>query len=385
MNDEIVGFDALYRSMTKCIKGVRWKDSVAHYHLNAIEETLKLEKELHEETYKPRKPKEFTIYAPKRRDILSVSFRDRVYQRSLNDNAIYPQMAKSFIRDNYACQSGKGTDKCRDRLEAFLHRYYINHGTAGFVLYFDIHGYYPNMSHAVAEATFQRKLDAETSARTIDTLRAQYKGETGYNPGSQMIQIAGVSVLDRVDHFIKEQLRCKMYLRYMDDMVLISPDRAYLERCQEEVTALLHDMGFEVNEKKTGIRRLEDGILFLGFTFQLTKTGKVLRLISPTNVKNERKRLVRLFRLAETGEIELERVALHYQCWRNHASKGNTWKLLRRMDSYYYDLRRQAYANLGKSRRPVDPPPDGTVPGGAGGHECESGLHCHDGGCGNPY
>lgn len=76
MNEEIIGFDALYESMTKCIKGVRWKDSVAHYHLNAIEETLKLEKELHEGTYKPRKPKEFTIYAPKRRDILSVSFRD---------------------------------------------------------------------------------------------------------------------------------------------------------------------------------------------------------------------------------------------------------------------------------------------------------------------
>lgn len=364
MNEEIIGFDALYESMTKCIKGVRWKDSVAHYHLNAIEETLKLEKELHEGTYKPRKPKEFTIYAPKRRDILSVSFRDRVYQRSLNDNAIYPQMTKSFIRDNYACQSGKGTDKCRDRLEAFLHRYYINYGMAGFVCYFDIHGYYPNMPHAVAEETFRRKLDVETAARTIDTLQQQYKGEIGYNAGSQMVQIAGVSVLDRVDHFIKEQLRCKMYLRYMDDMVLISPDQEYLERCQAEVTALLYSMGFEVNEKKTGIRRLEDGIMFLGFTFQLTKTGKVLRLISPANVKNERKRLARLFRLAEDGKIPLEHVARHYQCWRNHASKGNTWKLLCRMDSYYYTLRRKIHENPRENRKSADPPPARAASGG---------------------
>ncbi len=361
MNEEIVGFDALYESITKCIKGVRWKDSVAHYHLNAIEETLKLEKELHDGTYSPRRPKEFTVYAPKKREILSVSFRDRVYQRSLNDNAIYPQMSKSFIRDNCACQKGKGTDYCRDRLEAFLHRYYLNHGTAGFVLYFDIHGYYPNMRHDVAEAAFLRKLDAETAQRTVETLRTQYKGEVGYNPGSQMVQIAGISVLDRVDHHIKERLRCKLYLRYMDDMVLISHDREYLERCQEGVTALLAEMGFEVNAKKTGIRRLEDGIPFLGYTFRLTESGKVLRLISSDNVKKERKRLVRLFRLVEEGKIPMRYVDRHYQCWRNHASKGNTYQLLCRMDSYYYDLRRKTYENLRKGRRSADPPPDGTA------------------------
>lgn len=346
MNEEIVGFDALYESMTKCIKGVRWKDSVAHYHLNAIEETLKLERELHEGTYKPRKPKEFTIFAPKRREILSVAFRDRVYQRSLNDNAIYPQMSRSFIHDNFACQKGKGTDKCRDRLEAFLHRYYINNGSSGFVLYFDIHGYYPNMRHDVAEDSFHRKLDPETAERTIATLRHQYKGCTGYNPGSQMVQIAGISVLDRVDHYVKEQLRCKLYLRYMDDMVLISNDRKYLEDCQNAVTSLLSEMGFSVNPQKTGIRRLEDGIPFLGYTFRLTHTGKVLRLLSSENVKKERKRLVRIFRLVEDGRIPIEFADQHYACWRNHASKGNTYRLLCRMDSYYKELRRKTYEHL---------------------------------------
>ncbi len=372
MNEEIIGFDSLYESMTKCIKGVRWKDSVAHYHLNAIEETLKLEKELHDETYKPKRPKEFTIYAPKKRDILSVSFRDRVYQRSLNDNAIYPQMSKSFIHDNYACQKGKGTDKCRDRLEAFLHKYYINFGGSGFVLYIDIHGYYPNMRHDVAEGSFARKLDPETTRRAVETMRGQYSGDIGYIAGSQMIQIAGISVLDRVDHFVKEQLRCKLYLRYMDDIVLISRDPAYLEGCQRAIVQLLREMGFETNARKTGIRKLEDGIPFLGFTFRLTETGKVLRLISPNNVKNERKRLVRLFRLAEDGKIPVEYVDRHYECWRNHASKGNTWKLLCRMDSCYKNLRRKTYEHLGESRRLACAPPDGAASGGPGECECES-------------
>ena len=380
MNEEIVGFDALYESMTKCIKGVRWKDSVAHYHLNAIEETLKLERELHEGTYNPRKPKEFTIYAPKKREILSVAFRDRVYQRSLNDNAIYPQMSKSFIHDNFACQKSKGTDKCRDRLEAFLHRYYIANGSTGFVYYIDLHGYYPNMRHCIAEGTFLRKLDPEAAERTVATLRHQYKGCTGYNPGSQMVQIAGISVLDRVDHYIKEQLRCKLYLRYMDDMVLISNDRAYLEGCQEAVTSLLAEMGFTANPKKTGIRKLEDGIPFLGYTFRLTETGKVLRLLSADNVKKERKRLVRIFRLVEEGEIPMEFADQHYTCWRNHASKGNTYRLLCRMDSYYKDLRRKTNEHLGKSGRPADPPKNGAAGGGNHGREGKDGLCGYDDG-----
>lgn len=52
--------------------------------------------ELQSGTYKARKPVRFTITSPKPRDIASITFRDRVYQRSLNDNAVYPTMSKSF-------------------------------------------------------------------------------------------------------------------------------------------------------------------------------------------------------------------------------------------------------------------------------------------------
>lgn len=88
IEENIIGFDALYNSMEKCRKGVIWKDSVAHYYLNGIEETLKLEEQLKTGTYKERKPVQFTIMAPKKREIVSIAFRDRVYQRSLNDSGV---------------------------------------------------------------------------------------------------------------------------------------------------------------------------------------------------------------------------------------------------------------------------------------------------------
>lgn len=104
---DVIGFDALYDSMRKCKNGVMWKDSTAAFVLRGIERVLKLHKELYIDTYKPNKVKRFLVYRPKKREIASISFRDRVYQRSLNDNIVYPLMTNSFIYDNFACQKGK--------------------------------------------------------------------------------------------------------------------------------------------------------------------------------------------------------------------------------------------------------------------------------------
>lgn len=339
--DSVIGFEQLYESMNKCRKGVLWKDSTASFYLNGIERTMKLSAELRNGTYKARPTVKFTISSPKPREIASITFRDRVYQRSLNDNAVYPLMSRSFIYDNYACQKGKGTDAARNRLKEFLRRYYRKHGNVGYVAQFDIHGYYPNMDHAMTEQLFREKLPPTVYEMVVRILREQYEGDKGYNPGSQLIQIAGISVLDRFDHFVKEQLHARLYIRYMDDFLIISEDAEYLAECVNRIREYLAGLHFELNEKKTRIYPLSDGIDFLGFRYFLTDAGKVLLLIRPDNVKRERKKLRRLVAKSKRGEIPREKVDDSYSAWRNHAGKGNTFRLLCRMDQYYINLWRE--------------------------------------------
>ena len=336
--ENVIGFDALYNSMNKCKHGVTWKDSVARYCLNGLEETIKLEEQLKNGEYRAKKPVTFNVTHPKPREIVSVSFRDRVYQRSLNDNSIYPQMCKSFIQDNLACQKNKGTDAARERIKEMLRKSYRKNGTDDYVLQCDIHGYYPNMRHTVALDKFKRGLDSWTYKQTVKVLEEQYSGETGYNPGSQMVQIAGISVLDDLDHYIKERLHIKKYIRYMDDFVLIHESKDYLEYCKEQIEKELKKIGLEFNEKKTKVYELKKGITFLGFTFKLMETGKVLMILKPANVKQERKKLYRLVQKAKRGEITREKVNFCYEGWKAHARKGNSTKLLRRMDTYYKGL-----------------------------------------------
>lgn len=335
--DKIIGFDALWESMMKCKRGVMWKDSVANFTLNGVKEVGKLTDELKEGRYRERPHKYFTVTSPKRREIMSISFRDRVYQRSLNDVAIYPKMIRSFIYDNAACQQGKGTDFARNRFKCHLQRFCRKHGRNGYVLKLDIRGYYPNMRHDAVKAKFRKHLDENVyrmAARILDG----FPGEVGFNPGSQIIQIAGISLLDSLDHYIKERMRVKYYVRYMDDMLIIGESREKLEGIKAEIERKIGEIGFELHPKKSAFIPLTDEIMFLGFKYRLTETGKIVLILDPDRVRAERKKLFRLVRLAKEGKITQEKVDQCYQSWRDHASKGNSWHLLQKMDSYYIGL-----------------------------------------------
>lgn len=342
---ESLEFDALYESMWKCRCGKMWKASVARYVLHGIDETLKLEEELSSGRYLPRKPHTFTLTYPKVRPCSSTHIRDRIVQRSLNDNVIYPKMTKSFIWDNMACQQGKGTTKAMDRLDCFLHRVFINNGNSveGLsVLQADIHGYYRSMRHADARKCFGRHLEQETVDLSMKWLQRQYPYAVGYEPGSQMVQILGISLLDPLDHTVKERLRAKVYERYMDDFYIISNSREFLEECRAVISdELAKCYGMELHPKKTRIYPLRDGIKVLGFTFKLTKTGKVIRLIDPKNVKHERKKLRKMANLVIKGEIPEAKLLECYNAWKAHAELGNSSKLLCNMDEYVKSLREE--------------------------------------------
>lgn len=105
-----------------------------------------------------------------------------------------------------------------------------------------------------------------------------------------------------------------------------------------KIRSYLSRMEFELNEGKTSIYQLSKGIEFLGFRFYLTDTGKVLRLIKPSNVSRERRKLRRLVAKSKQGFLPKEKVDESYAAWRNHASKGNTFQLIQRMDTYYKSL-----------------------------------------------
>lgn len=334
MKEYITDVDQLYVAMMKCKKGVSWKPTVKSFVLNSEENLLRMQKQHENGAWKNGKTKTVLITYPKRREALSIPFKDRVYQRSINDNALYPQMTRGFIYANCACQAGKGTDFARKLIKKYLWNYYCNNGTDGWVVQIDVHGYYLHMRHEDVESQIEKAVDVDTAKMACEVLRDQYAGTTGYNPGSQMVQIAGIALLNKIDHRIKEQLHVKKYIRYMDDLWALVETREKAEEVYNDIKTQLKIYGLTLNEKKSHITSLRDGFLFLGFYYRITETGKIIMTLNPESTKHERKTVTRMIRKEEKGELREEKIKEHHASWENNASKGNTYKMRQRTNEY---------------------------------------------------
>ena len=333
---EAITYDALYKSMQTCKKNVQWKDSVANFTLHVIKNISALSEALENGTYIQREPYLFRITSPKPREILSVPFRDRVYQRSLNDNILYPVMTKNFIYDNCACQIGKGNKFARERLVKQLHRMINKYGVNLHVFQIDVHAFYRSLKHEYIENLFRCKLDEETFFHVEKILKKQYQGEVGYNPGSQMIQIAGISALNEIDHYVKERLYVECYEHYMDDLIIVVESEEKAEKCKEVIANMLEKINLEYNRKKTKIYPIKNGINFLGYKFLVTDTGKVIQLPLPEKIKNAKRKYRHMItKTYKYRKIEIYKIEESYRDFRESISEGNSYYSLQKMDNYY--------------------------------------------------
>lgn len=297
-----------------------------------------MEKQVKLKTWKNGKTRKITIGFPKKRDGLSIKFRDRVYQGSINDNILYPAVSKSLIYSNCACQIGKGQSLARELIKNYLWKHFINYGLNGYVVQADLHDYYGSIVHERVNNKLSKFLDSDTHNKVVKVLSDQYTGDTGYFPGSQMVQIVGIMYPSDIDHYMKDQLGIKTYIRYQDDFWAIF---RYKKDAKKFLNSLIRKIGDEklvANKAKTKIVRLKDGFTFLGFKYNVTKTGKILMFIKSSNVKHEKNKLYHLVKKSKMGLIPKASVDESYKDWRTYALTGNGYKLIQRMDKYYKDL-----------------------------------------------
>lgn len=288
-------------------------------------------------TYKISGYQRFKVHEPKEREIVATRLKDRQFQRSLCDNVLYPQITRSFIRDNCACQRGKGVDDALDRLTVHLRRYYFKHGPNGWALKCDIRHYFAETPHDVAKAAIRKRLTDQRAAYYTDAIIDSFGGDKGIGLGSQVSQITELAVLDDLDHYIKERLRIKHYLRYMDDFILIHEDKSVLRAALAEIEKRLSALGLTLNEK-TQILPLKNGVLWLKRRFVLTDTGKVIRKICMKSVVRERRKLRKMAKLAVAGRIPVAAITESFITWKAHAQRGNCRKIVADMQKLYDKL-----------------------------------------------
>ncbi len=342
---QVWDFENLYLAYRKARRGKRGRVPAAEFERIQDDELLALQDELRQRTYHPGPYNSFYIHEPKRRLISAAPFRDRVVHHALC-RVIEPIWERRFIDDSYANRVGKGTHRALDRCQEFARRY-------RYVLQCDVRQFFPSIDHALLRAELARLVLDEGVLWLCDqilnsgigVLSEEYNmvyfseddPSTGSGQGlfavnrSRGLPIGNLTsqfwaniYLNTFDQFVKRELKCPAYLRYVDDFLLFSDNRRQLWDWKCAILDKLASLRLTLHEELAQVFPTRTGVPFLGFRiypdFRLVKSRKVVLF---------RRRLRSLLGEYADGRLPIQTLDASIQGWINHVRYSNTWGLRR--------------------------------------------------------
>lgn len=334
--EEVCSFDNLHAAAWEVLRGKRGRPGANRLFLRLEDTVLELERALRSGAYVPGPYRSFWIRDPKPRLISAACLGDRVVHHAVV-RVIEPVFERRFIFHSYACRRGKGNHRALAQFAEWAR-------TRRYVLMLDIHRFFPSIDHQVLKAEIRRGLkdapllalldviiDGSNPQEPVaprwfegDALFAPLERRRGIPIGNLTSQFLANVLLDRVDHFVKERLRMKRYLRYVDDLAIFHDDPAVLRDARGAIAEALGALRLTLSPGKSRLRRPKEGLGFLGFT---VRPGSVR--LGGGAVRRARRRGHELERRYARRQASLEDVRRSWVAWVAHVRHGDTEGLLR--------------------------------------------------------
>ncbi len=302
-----------------------------------IDHLLQLRDELATGRYRPGPYAHFLIHEPKRRKISAAAFRDRIVHHALCA-IIEPRFERVFISDSYANRIGKGTHRAIDRLQHFARRY-------RYVLRCDIKQHFAAIDHAILLAALRWHIPEsdvlDLVTRIIDgganALSGEY--EMAYFPGDDLLAVCrprGLPIgnltsqfwsncyLHAFDLFVKRELGCTAYLRYVDDFALFSDSKAQLWNWKQQLIERLALLRLTIHSASAQVQPTASGITWLGFVVFSDH-----RCVKARKVSWGTRRLRERYAAYCAGQLSFAAFDASVQGWINHVRYADSWGLRR--------------------------------------------------------
>lgn len=359
--DKVFSYGNFVKSAIKCRKGVSWKASVQNYQLTALSKTYADYKTIRDgKIPKCSTGREITIRERgKARTITPIHIKDRVVQKTICDNALVPVLSRKLIYDNGASLQGKGVGFSRKRMEKHLRKAIRLFGPEFYILTFDIKNFFGSIPHSECRKTLERYFDkslariamgiiknpirvkvkkiSDEKERTERFRELEADKARGICLGSQESQIMALVVPNRLDHFIKDKARMKLYVRYMDDGVIIGRTKEELKSLLVEMKQIMTQLGMSFNERKTHIVKSSKGFTFLKVKYRVS-SGKIIKRLTRKGVTRMRRKLKKFRRKVDAGQMTIRNVYDSFQSWREHSKVASSYKTVRNMTRLYKEL-----------------------------------------------
>ena len=250
-----------------------------------------IQKHLRERRYNFGPYKTFTVREKKFRDVVDAPMKDRVVHWLIYQYLL-PIWQPKFIHDTYGNLPWRGTHAAVRRLAQFARR-----ANSAWVLQLDISKYFYSVNHALLKERVLRHIgDHELRVlmiNLIDSFRTDGSHDhlfdestlfrktvaKGMPIGNLTSQLFANIFLNDFDHWVKETLRVKRYVRYVDDMVILGESRKEMQAICKQITARLAGDGLTIHPHKTRLAPVCAGIPFLGYVVwpQHISAGRYIR------------------------------------------------------------------------------------------------------------
>lgn len=332
--ENMISYNNILSVYKKIKNSTKNKKEVYNYELNLNQNLLDTLFSLSKSTYVFSKYNIFLVREPKYRLIMSESFPDKVVNHLFSKYVLSYALQSTLINSNVATRKDKGSKEAYRLFIKYTNKL-IYEKKKNYVLKIDISKYFYNINHNILMNMVSEKIKDERVLNMLkvilDTTDNDYINKTilsvvnkeiykvnklnistsekeklinelksiplyrkgyGLPIGNMSSQILAVFFLNKVDHFIKEKLGCKYYIRYMDDLVILGNDKEELKNVFENVSKYIESFDLNVNNK-SGIYSLSDGVNFLGYNFRVFNNKLIIRYRSDT-IKRVYKRLKNL-------------------------------------------------------------------------------------------
>ena len=289
--------EEVFEAYFSCRSNKRNTINALAFELDYESNLIQLWNELNDGSYQPGKSIAFIVHKPVQREIFAADFRDRVVHH-LIINKLNPLFEKEFIQDSYACRVGKGTHYGISRANKFIRQCSKNYINDCHVLKLDVEGFFMHINKEILFSRLKsfiekkypykdRELVLEVCNKIIfnsPTENCIIKGSSnnwkglpknkslfhsplncGLPIGNLTSQIFANFYMSAFDHFIKKELGIRYYGRYVDDFIIVHPNKEYLKLLIPVLSIYLKDkLCLSLHPKKIYLQHYTKGVSFLG-------------------------------------------------------------------------------------------------------------------------
>lgn len=281
------------------------KKALFYFSLNLNTNIMNICRTLKDKTYIPSRYRTFLIFEPKPRLVMSQTIRDKIVNHFIANFYLIPYLENKLIDSNVATRKGKGSQYAMELLKKYYQKILTqNPGQEIYCLKIDISKYFYSIDHEILLQKLKKAILDQDVINLIATVIAEtnqdyvnqnithynqkfqvsipyYLNNKGLSIGAMSSQFLAIFYLNDLDHFIKEELHCKYYIRYMDDFLILDTSVEKLKECWKRIHLELQKLKLNEN-KKSNIYRSSIGYTFLGYKYKVCGRRLVVSLNKKT-------------------------------------------------------------------------------------------------------